>query len=699
MAKVTLTDITSGYALTTTVNANNTLIENEFDNCLSRDGSSPNQMAANIDMNSNRITNLPTATANSEPVTLGQAASIAGVTNAFNQGTIGSTLWPQTTAESNAGVTPTFYYYEPGNAKRYGALGNGSADDTAALTTWLGCGESHLTLPAGTYLTDGNTLAETSGVGRIEGQGMPTIKRNDSLPSEVRLLQISDENELEITGIEFDGNRANQGGTATNWGDLAVIATLTAATNTVTQTDYFVTITNCIFRNSPGTCIAGAGMQNCIIQGCKFLEWDDHAVYCSGDSGTSRGLGTTVIIDSNNFYDSSGANDTCKISNNSRRYVVSNNTFEVAEHCIQITPGNANHPREVVFTGNTGTCLGVGSFSGANASTGSANAHYLFADNNMTCSTRGFYVGDTASSMFSGHLHIKGGTYKNSAGAYKPFLTNRFLDNTNSETSQILEGVSLKDFAVQEGDWPKTFVMKNCVCDATYSAWFFAIGADDSTVKHIVIEGNQFLNAPSGQGQSQFTIHDDSTLIIKDNLYNNDGIACVLKDFPQTVIFEGNTCFDVQGITIDAAATARASAGDFFITNNKMISTVGASVNVRLFDENTTTGCLLDSYNVFCKDNFFKDATQGIRTAGTAVTGYAGSNVFYSWGNSSTGSTFSNAYPAASQQSYPPGALIGDPSYTIANESTDRDFDADTAVVAETNDVLATLIKDLGYGT
>ena len=57
MPKVTLQDITSGYASTTTYNENNQLIEDAFDNSLSRDGSSPNQMKADLDMNSNDILN------------------------------------------------------------------------------------------------------------------------------------------------------------------------------------------------------------------------------------------------------------------------------------------------------------------------------------------------------------------------------------------------------------------------------------------------------------------------------------------------------------------------------------------------------------------------------------------------------------------------------------------------------------------
>lgn len=57
MAKLTLTDVASGYASTTAVNANNALIEAAFENTLSRDGTSPNQMGANLDMNGYLILN------------------------------------------------------------------------------------------------------------------------------------------------------------------------------------------------------------------------------------------------------------------------------------------------------------------------------------------------------------------------------------------------------------------------------------------------------------------------------------------------------------------------------------------------------------------------------------------------------------------------------------------------------------------
>lgn len=83
MAKLTLSDLanlnneTSAVA---TINANSDLIETALENTLSRDGTSPNSMGADLDMNSNQILNLPEATLDTEPVRKGEFdAAIEGI--------------------------------------------------------------------------------------------------------------------------------------------------------------------------------------------------------------------------------------------------------------------------------------------------------------------------------------------------------------------------------------------------------------------------------------------------------------------------------------------------------------------------------------------------------------------------------------------------------------------------------------------
>jgi hypothetical protein len=86
MSKLTVSNINSRYASVAALNSNFGAIETAIENTLSRDGTSPNSMSANIDMDSNRIVNLPDPISDGEPATKGwivdqpnsAAASAAG---------------------------------------------------------------------------------------------------------------------------------------------------------------------------------------------------------------------------------------------------------------------------------------------------------------------------------------------------------------------------------------------------------------------------------------------------------------------------------------------------------------------------------------------------------------------------------------------------------------------------------------------
>lgn len=81
MAKLSLTTIVSGYQSVAAQNANNAAIAAAFDNTLSRDGTSPNGMLANLDMNSNRVVNLAPGVSAADAATIAQlqAAAVATV--------------------------------------------------------------------------------------------------------------------------------------------------------------------------------------------------------------------------------------------------------------------------------------------------------------------------------------------------------------------------------------------------------------------------------------------------------------------------------------------------------------------------------------------------------------------------------------------------------------------------------------------
>lgn len=119
MSKITLTDLANLQNENTAINAINTnsaVITAAFDNTLSRDGTSPNQMGADIDMDSNTLLNLPAATVAGQPVTYEQLNAVAmGNGNVPIGGTTGQILikhsgsdydteWADDTAGLSAGT-------------------------------------------------------------------------------------------------------------------------------------------------------------------------------------------------------------------------------------------------------------------------------------------------------------------------------------------------------------------------------------------------------------------------------------------------------------------------------------------------------------------------------------------------------------------------------------------------------------------
>lgn len=84
MAKIilnSLVNLQNEVSATNQINENSERIEDAIENSLSRDGSTPNEMLSNLDMNSHRIINLPEPLSNLEPVRLVDLEELA-----INQG-------------------------------------------------------------------------------------------------------------------------------------------------------------------------------------------------------------------------------------------------------------------------------------------------------------------------------------------------------------------------------------------------------------------------------------------------------------------------------------------------------------------------------------------------------------------------------------------------------------------------------------
>lgn len=176
-----LTDITNVLNSASTHNANNDEIELAFDNTLSRDGSTPNQMGADFDMNSNDIINVDNVHANNIVVTgltlssdsvvfpKRTAAFAAAMASALTNGQVGfmeglayekdSTATGTASATNDLSVNGLVPYGHSASVLHFG-MPFSPTDGTAArmaAQTWVNDTDGTLAVPKGTYLTDSTT--------------------------------------------------------------------------------------------------------------------------------------------------------------------------------------------------------------------------------------------------------------------------------------------------------------------------------------------------------------------------------------------------------------------------------------------------------------------------------------------------------------------------------------------------------------
>lgn len=121
------------------------------------------------------------------------------------QSEVGTILWPQTAAEQSAGVTPTYYYYEPGDVRRYGTNTTpGTTDCTTMIANALLVSATHQTkFQPETYKTGKMTVPSGGSIYLSHGC---ILKDKGSLGAGDRVLNLSSNTLVYGYGAKIDGN-------------------------------------------------------------------------------------------------------------------------------------------------------------------------------------------------------------------------------------------------------------------------------------------------------------------------------------------------------------------------------------------------------------------------------------------------------------------------------------------------------------
>ena len=172
--KPTITTITSGHASITALNANYVALRDAFDNTVSRDGSSPNTMSADLDLNGNDITNVNTITdsTGTDVVAAAAASATAAATSATLSGNYAN--------KTDGVVTGTDYSSKAwaiGGTGITDTAGKGPAKDWAIETTGTVDGTNH---SAKAWAVGGTGVTDTASAGAAKEWATETASTVDT---------------------------------------------------------------------------------------------------------------------------------------------------------------------------------------------------------------------------------------------------------------------------------------------------------------------------------------------------------------------------------------------------------------------------------------------------------------------------------------------------------------------------------------
>jgi hypothetical protein len=175
MAKLTLNTIGSRYGSIDALNDNSNLIEAAFENTLSRDGTGPNNMESDLDMDSNSILNADTVFADKVRSDELYINNTLVVPSNLTQATNASVVQYNPTGTGAVPTTVQTKLRETISVKDFGAVGNGTTDDSDEINNAVAA-HTFVRGTNGNYLYKATTTANPARIALDPGAQIKGMK-------------------------------------------------------------------------------------------------------------------------------------------------------------------------------------------------------------------------------------------------------------------------------------------------------------------------------------------------------------------------------------------------------------------------------------------------------------------------------------------------------------------------------------------
>lgn len=540
-----ITDVSTGYQSNTTMNDNFEALNENFDNTLSRDGSTPNQMEADLDLNSNSLLNASTVATSYLYIggVLVSVGDLEPVATLVQQEYATVALLAASTTSYTVGqylrvLTGNYYYV---------VAASGATDHH--LTTAGGVKLYALISPEGYYLDAFNPAGDS-----VTDDTTEVLLGIDTAGAADVPLILSNNKTYRFTGGTTDGDVRLKGGTLKLEGNLSLAS----------DTDV-VEIDGTTFDNSTGVGFLHSGGQD-VIERAHI-----HNVKVDGGFGFHFNSGADdVLLTNSTFTNLATTSSSCQaLRVGENTYAVSSNSSHIRAmnnyvNGVNSSSGDETHAfliygQDVVITGNT--IVGV-------------------TNNNNTCEA----------------------IYTKSARAV--ISNNNLFDNGNSEDGHItVKGVDEDTTSSPQGN--KIVIANNVVTDLVTSnlAIGIAVGANQTFVTGNSLYGTELVVLDAdGVVVANNTIEATSTLLDGLKVEDSSNVTLIDNYVNITATDNANT---MNGVQIRRSSSGSAEniviKGGSIIYNAPNCTTGSNSVAaLQIETVSSTNNVLIDNVTIEC---------------------------------------------------------------------------------------------------